>query len=490
MNERCSTRPPVLVVDDEPRSVEAITRALDEEFEVLPAFDATQALNILSTQPVHVILADQRMPQKTGIELLVCAREQWPEVVRIVISGFTDARDIIAGINQAAIYHYITKPWHPATLLLTMRNAARLYSLQRENVQLARELRLGVPDLQRRIEVQRKQLRRCFNFDEVVRAQDSPLNTTVEQATRLASHDVSVLITGESGTGKELFARALHYNSPRAGGPFVVENCGAIPNELLESELFGHVRGAYTGAIANRSGLFEEADGGTLFLDEIGEISPDFQVKLLRVLQSGEYRPVGSNHLRHTNVRIIAATNRDLEQEVATGRFRADLYYRIAEMSLHLLPLRERLVDLEPLALRLLERQCHALGLPGAYVFEPETLDRLRAYTWPGNVRELSNVIKQMLVLSEGPSLGPELLPPRLQRKVPARDLDADAAIADQHGHTLRERVEKLEAAILREVLLRHRWNKSRAAEELGLSRVGLRNKLERYGLSSRKLDS
>ncbi|AOV17442.1 sigma-54-dependent Fis family transcriptional regulator [Acidihalobacter aeolianus] len=489
MPNEVATRPCVLVVDDEPRSVETIARVLDDEFEVLPAQGAAQALRAMETRPVQVVLADQRMPETTGIELLTQLREHWPEAVRIIISGFTEADDIIAGINDAGIYQYITKPWHPDALLLTVRNAARLHALQRDNAHLAQELRLSADDLARRGDACRQELRRRFRFDEIVRAPDSPLHAAVAQVAQMAPHDVSVLITGESGTGKDLFARALHYNSHRADRPFVVENCGAIPNELLESELFGHVRGAYTGAVADRTGLFEEADGGTLFLDEIGEISPAFQVKLLRVLQSGEFRQVGSNRMRHTDVRIVAATNRDLEQEVRAGRFRADLYYRIAEMSLHLPPLRERPGDLQALADHLLARLARALGKPGPGRLSAESLECLRDYAWPGNVRELNNVLKRMLVLSADAQLGPELLPPHVLR---GGTDEADFMMPpseDPGVATLRERVENLEAAILRETLLRHRWNKSRAAEELGLSRVGLRSKLERYGLE-RKLDS
>ncbi|WP_455383925.1 sigma-54-dependent transcriptional regulator [Acidihalobacter prosperus] len=482
-------RPQVLVVDDEPRSVETIARVLDEEFDVLPANDAEQAMQVMETQPVQVVLADQRMPQTTGIELLMRLREQWPEAVRIIISGFTDAADIIAGVNEAGIYHYVTKPWHPDALLLTVRNAARLHSLQHENARLAQELRLSSDDLARQAAARRGELRRRFRFEEIVRGDGSPLNLAIEQVERMAPYDVSVLITGESGTGKELFARALHYNSHRAESPFVVENCGAIPNELLESELFGHTRGAYTGAVADRAGLFEEADGGTLFLDEIGEISPEFQVKLLRVLQSGEFRPVGSNRQRHTDVRIVAATNRDLEQEVRAGRFRADLYYRIAEMSLHLPPLRERPMDIEPLVTHLVDRQSGALGKTERHAVDPHTIACLREYPWPGNVRELNNVLKQMLVLCTDVRLGTELLPPRVLQGTPCGDFAEPALTDDFQGGTLKERVENLEAAILRETLLRHRWNKSRAAEELGLSRVGLRSKLDRYGLD-RKLVS
>lgn len=478
-----TTRPLILVVDDEPRSVETIARVLDDDFDILPAHNGEQAIEVLATNPVEIILADQRMPGMTGIEMLTKARREWPDVVRIVISGFTDAADIISGINEAGIYHYITKPWHPDALLLTVRNAADLSRLQRENVRLAQELRLTTPDLARQADSRRQALVQRFRFDEIIRAPDSPLNVVVDQVRRIAPYDVSVLLTGESGTGKELFARALHYNSHRADRPFMVENCGAIPNALLESELFGHKKGAYTGAVSDHSGLFETADSGTVFLDEIGETSPEFQVKLLRVLQTGEFRPVGSNQTRHTDVRIVAATNRDLEQEVHTGRFRADLYYRLAEITITLPPLRERRVDIEPLTDHLVNQQGKALGRPGVTGADGDTLSCLQRYEWPGNIRELNNVVKQMLVLSESDQLTPDLLPRHVRLGAASSVQPRQTLSALPAEGSLRDRVEAMEAAILHETLMRHRWNKSRAADELGLSRVGLRGKLERYGI-------
>ena len=315
------SRPTVLLVDDEPLSLETMARILDEQFEIRTAETATQAEQILADDWVQVVVSDQRMPGTTGVELLAAVRERWPDVVRIIISGYTDAEDIIDGINRAGIYQYITKPWHPDNLLLTVGNACRLYQLQRENERLSLETRMTAASLERRLAEQRGRLKQSFRFDAIVRAADSPLNDLCDQVARFAAYDIPVLLTGESGTGKELFARALHYNSPRADKPFVAENCGALPDQLLESELFGHRRGAFTGAVADHVGLFEQADGGTIFLDEIGDVSPAFQVKLLRVLQEGEVRPVGSQQRRRVDVRVVAATNRDLEQEITAGVF-------------------------------------------------------------------------------------------------------------------------------------------------------------------------
>jgi len=299
---------------------------------------------------------------------------------------------------------------------------------------------------------------------------------------RIAPYDLSVLVTGESGTGKEMVARAIHYESRRASKAFITENCGALPDTLLESELFGYKRGAFTGAVEDRVGLFQQADGGTLFLDEIGETSPAFQVKLLRVLQEGEFRPLGSNRSLTVDVRVIAATNRDLEEDVHTGRFREDLYYRLATIALHVPPLRERAMDLPLLARRLLETSSTVLGKPSSG-FSPEAQAAMAAYRWPGNVRELQNEILRMLALADTPKLGADLLSPRVKQLPARKGLEKELAWLGSLSGGLKERMEQLEIQVLKEAMLRHRGNKSRAANELGLSRVGLRSKLNRYGL-------
>ncbi len=473
--------PTVLLLDDEVRGLEALQRILEDDFKVLTASSVAEAERILREDWVQILLCDQRMPDMSGVDFLRQVREQWPEVIRMIISGYTDSEDIISAVNDAGIYQYITKPWHPDNLILTLRNAARLYELQRQNELLSIELRMSPGHVERTVSDKKETLRETFrDQDGIVRSPESCLNAVCEHIRRVAPYDVSVLIAGESGTGKELAARALHYNSPRWDKPFVVENCGALPDELLESELFGCKRGAFTGAVEDRVGLFERANGGTVFLDEIGDVSPAFQVKLLRVLQEGEVRPLGSGQTRRVDVRVIAATNKDLETEVRAGRFREDLFYRLTTVTICMPPLRERRVDIPILVESLLEDAVRELGKP-AEGFTDEAIACMQAYHWPGNVRELKNEIQHMLVMADGPLLGAELLSRRVLQAVP----DGESELRDvaDTGGTLRERIESLEARILKETLIRLRWNKSQAAKELGLSRVGLRSKLERYAL-------
>ncbi|MBZ0092672.1 MAG: sigma-54 dependent transcriptional regulator [Sulfuricellaceae bacterium] len=471
--------PIVLVVDDEVRSLEAIRRTLEEEFEVLVAASAAEAEAILQKEWVQVILCDQRMPGETGVSFLERVRETWPDVVRMVISGYTDTEDIIAGINRGGIYQYIVKPWHPETLLGQIREAARLYQLEKLNGHLALEMRTAEPVLRERVASKHKEVKRHYDFSRIVRSADSPLNALCETVQRIAAYDISILITGESGTGKELLARAVHYGSNRAEQAFVVENCGALPDQLLESELFGHKKGAYTGAYEDRVGLFELASGGTLFLDEIGETSPAFQVKLLRVLQEGEIRPLGSSRTRKVDVRVIAATNRDLEQGVRDKLFRQDLYYRVASFTVQMPPLRQRAMDIPLIAQRILDEAMRAFG-KNVKGISREAMESLCAYSWPGNVRELQNEICRMLALANSGELGAELLSPQVLRAA-LPDEEAELNFLVGIDGSLKERMEKLEGHIIRETLIRHRWNKSKAARELGLSRVGLRGKLARY---------
>lgn len=477
--------PLVLVIDDEVRSQEAMRRTLDEDFRVLVASDTAQAGQLLLRHRVDVVLCDQRMPGQTGVEFLKEMREHWPDAVRILVSGYTDSQDIIAGVNEAGIYQYILKPWTPSHLLATVKGAVEASRLQHSLHRLELDLRASGKTLRERRSERLREVRRSFDFDRISRAPGSPMDALCAMAERVARFDLSVLILGESGTGKELMARGIHFASPRLSGPFVVENCAAIPDSLLESELFGHKRGAFTGAFEDHPGLFQRAHGGTVFLDEIGETSPAFQVKLLRVLQEGEVRPVGGARPVPVDVRVIAATHRDLEAEVRAGRFRQDLYYRIAGITLGMPALRERSGDILPIAEQLLQEVAAELGLPPV-PFDQDCRAVLMAYGWPGNVRELRSEIARALVLNPNArQLGAHALSRRLLGgqggEASGPGLQA-AALLPASG-TLQERMDAIEALVLREVMIRQRWNKTRAAAELGLSRMGLRAKLQRFGL-------
>ncbi len=476
--------PAVLVIDDEVRSQESIRRTLDEEFNVLTASSAEEGRAIMERERVNVVLCDHRMPGVTGIDFLKEVRERWPDTVRMIISGYTDVEDIIAGVNDAGIYQYILKPWHPESLLLNVRGAAQLYDLQQQSNNMNLELRTIQPVLQRRVAAKHEKLRTHYEFARIVRAAASPLNGVIELAARVAACDIAVHISGESGSGKELLGRAIHYSSPRAARAFVIENCGAMSDQLLESELFGHKRGSFTGAFEDRIGLFEQADGGTIFLDEIGETSPSFQVKLLRVLQEGEIRPVGSSRSRKIDVRVLSATNRDLEEEVRKGRFREDLYYRLTQFVLPMPALRERTMDIPLIALSLLREAAPAMGreIQG---FTPEALECMAGYQWPGNVREMQNEILRAILLCDSEHIGAHLFSPKVLRAAPEEQSQDMSILAGLDG-SLKDRMEALEARVLRECLIRHRWNKTRAATELGLSRVGLRSKLARYGMEKK----
>ena len=477
-----SNKASILVVDDEMRALESIKRILMEHFDVHLANNTEEARDVLQKQWIQVIVCDQRMPEVTGVEFLEQIRSEYPETIRMIISGYTDPQDIIKAINEGGIYQYISKPWHPEELVTKLKNAVELFRLQRENQQLSVELKLKPDTIEEAMIVKRQSLKSRYNWDSgIIRSPDSSMNDICNLIRNVAPYDINVLLSGESGTGKELCARSLHYNSLRQDRPFIAENCGALPDELLESELFGHKKGAFTGAIEDRVGLFERADGGTIFLDEIGETSPAFQVKLLRVIQEGEVKPLGTNERRPINVRVIAATNRDLEEDIKSNIFRQDLFYRLATFSINIPPLRDRKEDISVIAISILNQTMEQLGKKVKGISQ-EALDCFNLYEWPGNVRELQNEIKRMLVLCNSDYLESHLISPHILRAAPNESKQEMKLLTDYSG-SLKERMGNLESVIVKETLMRHRWNKTQAASELGLSRVGLNNKIERYQL-------
>ncbi|GAB6069187.1 sigma-54 dependent transcriptional regulator [Thiomicrorhabdus hydrogeniphila] len=475
-------KPSVLVVDDDMKSVETIKRTLKRHYQVFTATSAEDAEEILRAEYIQVVISDHRMPGETGVELLVRVKEKWPEVIRMLISGYSSLEDTISGINDAGIYQYIEKPWQPEQLLMVVQNAIELYELQRENRLLSVELKVAPTLLEKENESKREELTQVYSCDDIIRSTGGVLDKAIDKLCQVTNYDMPILITGKSGTGKELFARALHYNSHRANKPFLAENCGALPDQLLESELFGYKKGAFTGAYMDHVGLIEQANGGTLFLDEIGEVSPAFQVKLLRVLQEGEIRPVGQSKPRKVNIRIVAATNRNLEEEVKAGRFREDLYYRLVGYVIYLPSLNERKEDIPLLAKSYLEQLCQQYGRDN-HGFTEETMKCLMDYRWPGNIRELQNEIGRTFMLTPANEpLRAEFLTPRVLQAVP-EEMEMEMNWISGVNGSLKDKVAQLEEKIIRESLIRLRWNKTKVAEELGLSRVGLRQKMERFGI-------
>lgn len=475
-------RPAVLLVDDEPHSLSAMKMALEDEFDILTAPDAAAATRVMEEEWVQVIFCDQRMPGKSGVEFLTEVRERWPETVRIVITGYTDTGAMVSAINEAGIYQFVTKPWHPDHLVMAARNAARLFRLARENERMALEMRVLTATAESRVEKRRRALREGAGFDSILRAPNSPMNAVVRMARQFAGFDVPVLLTGEAGTGKAALARAMHFGSLRSDRPFHALNLAGLPDDLAMVELFGAKRGVLPGG-SNKIGLAQKADRGTLYLGGVEALSPGLQLALLRVVTDGVFSPVGGQEVLTTNLRLIAGAGRDLRALVAEGGFRADLYHALAVAELALPPLRGRPGDIAIHAQRSLLEAAAAHGKP-VQGFEAAALEFLENYDWPGNLRELTNEVTRMLIFAQGPVLGADLISRAILQAPPGESgADRSADVALTGAGSLKDRVELVEMRILRETLARLRWNKSRAAAELGLSRVGLRAKLDRYGI-------
>jgi two-component system response regulator AtoC len=449
----------VLIIDDEPSLRQTVSMLLDEEgYEVMTASDGKEGLDrALSAQP-DVILTDIRMPGLSGLEFLERYQAAEGRGLVIVMTAYGSTELAIEAMKKGA-YDYIPKPFSADQMVLTIRKAQERELLRQEVTRLREE-----------VSVEKR-------FSGII-ARAPGMKKAVETATKVARYPSPVLITGESGTGKELVARLIHDQSDRSDGAFVAINCGAIPENLLESELFGYVRGAFTGADRDKVGLFEAASGGTLFLDEIGEMPASLQVKLLRVLQEGEIRRVGENRSRAVDVRILSATNRSLEDEIRAGTFRKDLFFRIAVVPIHLPPLRERPEEVPLLVKHFLDRYNHDLGLDLEGI-EPEAMKRLLEYPFTGNVRELENVIERAMVLADGPRITVADLPHNVQSPVPALeevDLGDDELSVKKHGALLERR-------LIQKALERTGGNRTRAAELLDLSSRALLYKIRDYGL-------
>ena len=446
----------ILVVDDELGLRHTLTLILQAEGHTVRAVsEGAAALERLAESPADLIICDVRMPGLDGLGFLEKYKESGGTALVIMMSAYGDDEAALEAIRRGA-YDFIAKPFRADQVLLVVRKAIEREGLRREVAQLHDELvALRTPT--------------------GIVGRSPKIAQAITLADKVARHPSTVLITGESGTGKELIARHIHDASPRAARPFVAVNCAAIPEALLESELFGHAKGAFTGATVERQGLFEEAHEGTLFLDELGDLPVPLQVKLLRALQEGEVRRVGDNASRTVDVRVVAATARDLEADVADGKFRADLYYRVNVVRIHLPALRERSEDIPELVRHFVDRFNRRLGLHVTGV-SAAAMRALVEYPWPGNVRELENVVERAMVLTDGPQLEVEQLP---TLATPAPRADGASPL----DLSVKRRTEDLERALIKEALERTRGNRTRAAKLLDLSHRALLYKIRDYGL-------
>lgn len=453
-------RSTVLVVDDKENQRKLLTRILDEEFEVRCAEDGVRALAIASSTPVDVVLSDIRMPGKDGEELLQDLRQQHPDVEVILMTAFATVSKAVAAMKDGA-FHYLSKPFDPDEALLVVRRAAEHKRLRDQ----ARDLQGILQDME--------------EFGRLV-GKSAAMQKLFKLLRRAALSDATVLITGESGTGKELVAHAIHTTSDRAEGPFIPINCGALPADLIESELFGHKKGAFTGATADKHGLFEAAAGGTVFLDEVGDLPLAVQVKLNRALQEHATRRVGETEERHVDVRVIAATNVDLLEAVKEGRFREDLFYRLNVFPIRVPPLRERSGDVVSLAAHFANKFTRKGESPKG--FAPDALKTLVAHDWPGNVRELENAIERALAVADGDRIALSDLPESLG----ARLGGGGSALAELN---YRDAIEVARDGASREYLVallrRFSGNVTKAAAHAGVQRESLHRLLKKHGLRS-----
>lgn len=453
----------ILIVDDESSLRTSLFRVLDRHgYQVITA-NCKREAEILagSQQQLDLALIDVRLPDGDGIELMQQLKAKHPLLQAIILTGHGSI-ELAVRATQNGAFHFVTKPFNLEELLSIINRALSHQSLQEENSQL------------------RSALHSKYRFDSIV-GQSPELQNVLSLVERVADSDSTVLITGESGTGKELIAKAIHYNSPRANKAFIPINCGAIPGELLESELFGHIKGAFTGAIANRTGRFELAHGGTLFLDEIGELSLNLQVKLLRVLQERRFEPVGSAKTLEADVRVIAATNIDLVKAVQKGLFREDLFYRLNVIPISMPPLRSRKDDI-PLLLHHFVQHFNQTKNRRLDGFSEEAIQILSQHAWPGNIRELENLVERLAILKGSGKIEPRDLPEHFQTlhwqetSTEAQDLPTD-------GLDFNSAVDAYENALILQALERTGWNRNQAAALLRLNRTTLVEKIKKKGL-------
>ena len=456
----------ILLVDDEPNIVRLLSAVLkDEGYEIKTAANPDDAKKLVESWRPDLVLLDLVFKgyEENGMDVLKYIKEVDPYVQVVIITGYGSINSAVEAIKLGA-HDYLTKPLKFEEIKLLTKRALETRKVKLENIELKKEVErykaLIIPDIV---------------------GKDEKFLKALQTAKMVASSDVSVLITGESGTGKELIAKAIHKMSPRSKARFVAVNIGAIPEDLVESELFGHVKGSFTGAYKDKVGLFEQAHGGTIFLDEIAEASPKIQVKLLRVLQEGEFFPVGSEKMKKVDVRVIAATNKNLEELMRKGEFREDLYYRLNVVRINLPPLRERKNDI-PLLVNYFLKRMELKYRVGPKTITRRVLNIFMNYDWPGNIRELENVVESMYIMTPGDVIDVDVLPDNIREKAGIETFSDDEIenLTEETVITL----EELEKRYILKVLEVFKWNKKRAAEALGIDASTLYRKLKNYGIS------
>ena len=475
---------PILVVDDEQDNLDAFRFNFRKVFDIVSAGSGAEALEVLKQKDVAVIITDQRMPKMTGLELLKEAKELRPEAVGIILTAFTDVDVLIEAITLGQVYRYITKPWDAKEVRGILQYALDRFHLQRENRRMTAQLAEYTGYLN-------QQIHGAFDFGNIIG--DSPaLRDVLGKVEQVAPTASTVLLRGETGTGKEMVAHAIHINSPRENKPFVRVNCAALAPGILESELFGHEKGSFTGAVERRRGRFELADGGTLFLDEVGDLPMEVQIKLLQRAQEREFERVGGADTIKVDVRLVSATNRNLEKMIEDGEFREDLYYRLNVFPINLPPLRERHGDVPLLAQHFVNKFARQMGVrPG--VLSTEATNKLREYAWPGNVRELENIIERAMILARGGEVGAQHLDfgKRAQQSsgsFPVTTHEAPSAPiavapAGDDGRSLAERLLESEKREIIAAVEKSKGNIASASRMLGINRSTLYYRLRKHGL-------